>query len=835
MPAIAILHAPHPNLQTPVHFIFRGNFPTFTTQKHLVAAMRLLLLIFLLQPLFLSAQKMLRSDEWCAIGRKTSAAPPPSSPDLRSDSIDITHTFIELNVANAPQISARCVVSFTTKMDDVKQIQLDLQGLTVDSVALDGSTFFTHVGTLLTIPLAFSLDSGSNSFVEIYYHGQPVTDASGWGGVYNQSGYFFNLGVGFAADPHNFGRAWFPCFDNFVERCTFDFLITSKPNQKTYCNGDLVLEIEENGTLTRSWKIEQPIPSYLACFAAGPYVSWKRNYDSIPVEIAAAASDTNKVASTFQHLPQAIACFKHWYGPYLWSKIGYSLVPFNSGAMEHATNVAIGRPFIDGSLNYETLWAHELSHHWWGDLATCSTAEDMWLNEGWAVFSEHLFTEWVYGPAKYREAVESNFLDVLEKAHVTEGGYRAVSGLPHDLTYGTHVYNKGAVVAHNLRGYLGDSLFRAGIRAALEATHFEDWSSAELRDLMSAATGKDLTDFFENWVFSPGFSHFSIDSVQELPSVDSLVSFKIFVKQKLRGAPQLHQNVPLEFTFVNEKWERLARTAVVSGENSEVVLSVPFQFAPQFIWVNTNLKLTLARAEKEMVLKTTGNKNFAPAKLTLNVGALPDSALFRVEHHYVMPDTAGEANPNGYKLTHRYWTIEADLPDGFDAYARVFYDGKGQLDQLDTELFAQTSPNEDSVLLLYRPAPGFPWTEYSNYVRNKMTSSNDKFGFIQINQVQPGHYTIAKGVSTVATKEPARGKPFATATPNPADSLIRLKAEEPFDKVLIFNEKGQTLREWTVPPAYELEVKLDKYPVGRYWFVLFTEKGAVSCPAVIVR
>ncbi|MCE7923955.1 MAG: hypothetical protein DYG98_12930 [Haliscomenobacteraceae bacterium CHB4] len=798
--------------------------------------MRLFLLLVLLFPSVLFSQKMLHSSDWCATGKKALAPPPPSAADSRSDSLDILHTDMTVNILNAPQIAARCRIQFTPKVNDVPEIRLDLEGLTVDSVLLDGAPVsFVKTNNLLVASFPTPSVAGDTLEMEIFYHGQPVTDASNWGGFYNLSGYTFNLGVGFAADPHSFGRAWFPCFDNFVERSTFGVAIISPPNKPGYSNGVLVSELQQSGQVERRWKIEQPIPSYLACFSAGPYTSWKRNYDSIPVEIAAAAGDTNKVKATFQNLPKAIACFKHWYGPYLWPKIGYSLVPFNSGAMEHATNVAIGRPFIDGSLTYETLWAHELSHHWWGDLATCSTAEDMWLNEGWAVFSEHLFTEWVYGTTAYRDAVRDNFLDVLDDAHVAEGGYRAVSGLPHDLTYGAHVYNKGAVVAHNLRGYLGDSLFRVGIQAALGATHFDDWSSAELRDKLNAATGKDLTDFFEDWVFNPGFPHFSIDSVQELPSVDSLVTFKIFVKQKRRGAPHFHHNVPLEFTFVNQNWQRTTRTATVSGENSEVILSVPFQYAPRFIWVNTNLKLTLARAEKELVVKTPGNKNFAPAKMTINIGALPDSALIRVEHHYAMPDTAGSANPNGYILTNRYWTIEADLPDGFDAYAGIFYDGKGQLDQNDTELFAQTSASEDSILLLYRPAAGLPWTEYPTYTRNKLTSPTDKYGYLKIDHVQPGQYTIAKGVSTVAAGEPAQERPFASASPNPADSLVRLNAEEPFDKVLIFNEKGEIVREWTVAPVNELEVKVGAYPAGRYWFVLFTEKGAVSCSAIIVR
>lgn len=780
---------------------------------------------------------MLRTGEWCAEAKKSVAPRWTAAQDTRSDSIDISHTAITMDVTSPPQIAASCRIFFTPKVMGASEIQLDLQGFTVDSVVLNGAQVpFVKAGSSLNIPFPNPLAPGVVAEVKINYRGVPAADASGWGGVYNQSNYFFNLGVGFAADPHSFGRAWFPCFDNFVERSTFEFVITSPKSRPAYCNGLLLSEIEPTpGIITRHWELEQPIPSYLACFASGPYVSWKRNYDSIPIEIAAAAADTNKVRNTFQNLPQAIACFKHWYGGHKWPKIGYSLVPFGSGAMEHATNIAIGQPFVDGSLTYETLWAHELAHHWWGDLATCSTAEDMWLNEGWAVFSEHLFAEWLYGQQEYRDAVRSNFLNVLENAHVNEGGYRAVSGLPHDLTYGAHTYNKGAVVAHNLRGYLGDSLFRAGIQSALDATNFDDWSSAELRDKLSAATGQNMADFFNDWVFAPGFPHFSIDSVEALPSPGNVSFFKIFVKQKLRGAPHFHQNVPLEFTFVNDNWERIERSAVVSGEVSEITLNVPSDFDPQFIWVNTNQKLTLARAEKELVVKTTGNKSFAPAKMNIIVSALPDSALVRVEHHYVMPDITASANPNGYLLTNRYWNIEADLPAGFESTASIFYDGRGQLDQLDTELFAQTSPSEDSILLLYRPAPGIPWTEHPNYVVNKLTSATDKYGQIRILNMMLGQYTIAKGVSTVAAHEVAKEPLFVTATPNPASNTVRLKAEEMFDKVLIYSDKGATVREWTMAPTDNLEVSVAGFPAGRYWFVLFTKKGAASCSVVVAK
>ncbi|MBL7774915.1 MAG: hypothetical protein JNK89_02885, partial [Saprospiraceae bacterium] len=468
----------------------------------------------------------------------------------------------------------------------------------------------------------------------------------------------------------------------------------------------------------------------------------------------------------------------------------------------------------------ETLMAHEFSHHWWGDLATCSTAEDMWLNEGWAVYSEHLFLEQVYGRARYDDEVRKNFLQVLENTHVQEGGYRAVSGLPHALTYGQHVYRKGAVVPHNLRGYLGDSLFRQGLRAALDQYQFDDWSSAGLRDALSAATGYDLGPFFADWVFQPGFAHFSIDSTQVFFSpVDAPTRIRIFTKQKLRGAGHFYQKVPLEFTVVDPLGNRQYRQTLVSGETDTVEITVPFWFFPAKVWVNTRQQLTLARADWEGTIKTTGMLNAAPAKMTLNLKTLPqDTALVRIEHHYAMPDTAGAANPQGFRLSNRYWTVDALQP--FEAEATLVYDGKGMLDQLDAELFAQTSPREDSILLAYRPGPGHSWQEHPNYTKNTVGSAQDRFGILRPAQLPPGQYAIAKGVGTVAVGQAETVLPDISVSPNPVRRQLQLRAGQPFNRVLVFDARGVLVLDRTFQMAQSCELDASAWAPGMYWAIV---------------
>ncbi|MFM8485730.1 MAG: hypothetical protein ACKOCH_05305, partial [Bacteroidota bacterium] len=109
-----------------------------------------------------------------------------------------------------------------------------------------------------------------------------------------------------------------------------------------------------------------------------------------------------------------------------------------------------------------------------------------------------------------------------------------------------------------------------GIRAALEHTRYDDWSSENLRDQMEAATGLELHPFFNDWVFNGGYPDYSIDSVQWTYPIPGKAQARIFVKQKLRGAPALHTQVPLELTAVSVTGEKKYRNAVVSGEQTIV-------------------------------------------------------------------------------------------------------------------------------------------------------------------------------------------------------------------------------------------------------------------------
>ncbi len=192
-------------------------------------------------------------------------------------------------------------------------------------------------------------------------------------GFYFTDYFAYNMGVGFEANPHSFGRAWFPCIDNFIDKALYDLYITTSPANRALCNGLLENQkTEKNGNIIWHWHTIHPLPAYLVSVTVSNYTLVKSKYngirDTFPIVLAAPPKDTLKMVNSFVHLKSALKIFELAYGPQPFEKVGFTEVPFANGAMEHAGNIAYPSFAIDGSIDHESVFVHELSHHWWGIL-----------------------------------------------------------------------------------------------------------------------------------------------------------------------------------------------------------------------------------------------------------------------------------------------------------------------------------------------------------------------------------------------------------------------------------------------------------------------------------
>ena len=704
---------------------------------------------------------------------KTHAGAAYTAGPTRSDTFDILHSTIELDFTDwsSQSLDARADIVVAPRMTGISSIRFDLLGLIVDSVYVDSVlTGFTYNSPVLNIPVSFVYGPNPTPrTITVFYRGQPTTDGSGWGGFYYGNNIAYNLGVGFAADPHNYGRTWFPCFDQFVERSTYTIKTLTEGGRISQATGVRTTEQFLNGdTLYSEWDLAQPIPSYLVGLAVGKYYRYTDSYASItgsliPIEIAAQAGDTADVPGSFSHLVDALQCFESWYGPYHWDRIGYVLT--GQGAMEHPTNVAYPAFTVDGFNNYDDLMAHELAHHWWGDYVTCSQAEHMWINEGMAEFSAHLFFECLNGRDSYLNRVRSNWYSVLKSAHQNNGDFLAVDGVGHANTYGTHVYNKGAGMVHSMRGYLGDSLFSAGLQALLSNNALDTLSSAGFEQQLSAVTGISMSKFFENWLYEPGFLEIGIDEI-DLGVNWSNLSADVTLSQGLRATANLYHDVPLEIGFYDSLWNLHIETVTLNNA-SETFSFGPLPANPEWVVVDPMDKLMLGNTYEQEIFNVPVYRNIGRCDMTIDVTSENDSSWVRREHHWAGPrGTVVANNGNAHISGNHYWSVRGSLSSSFAATATIRYDGRNG--QLDEDLANAT---EDSLILLYRAPGNTDWVEYPYYTKDVMGSATNGFGRMIIDTLMLGDYAFANGVSTIGLDE-ERGALPLKLYPNPAREQI---------------------------------------------------------------
>ncbi len=767
------------------------------------------------------------------------------SDNARSDTINILHQELNLAIIDfvGHTISGNCISEIESKMDGVNVINFDLLDFVIDSIhgSNDEQLGFSYDNSIVSVYPAQEFNEGDLMSITIFYHGEPSQDDSGWGGFYWLGGYAFNLGVGFAAEPHNYGRAWYPCFDNFAERCTYEFNIKTADGKNAWCNGFLSNTENLGGdTLISTWMMEEEIPSYLVSVAVADYTAVEQSFEStsgndVPIYLTARASDTSDVASSFINLIPCLHGFEDRYGPYRWSRVGYAFVPFNSGAMEHATNIAYPISFASGNLSFQTLMAHELAHHWWGDLVTCRTKEDMWINEGMASYSEALFLEWIEGVDSYKEHIRANHRNVILNAHVNDGAVLPVSGIDTENTYGDHVYNKGADMAHNLRAYMGDDDFFAGLSDFLEENQFQSVTSQQLRDFLNSYGDADLISFFDNWIFEPGYCEISIDSYTYSEN-GGAYEVDVDFRQKLHKAPEFYGNVPVFLTIMDEDMNSELVQLIGDGEYSSSSFSTSVE--PHRIFLNFENELSMAILSETVEIGDTGFELLNFSDFTIEVEELDagDTLWLRVENHLV----AAEPDQNQLEFhmaDDRFWRIGGFFPETMIASGRIEYYGNPNDDNAIDALFFENLTNagmtEDSLVLVYRPTAEFPWQEYDDYYVNVQGSTTNMIGRIEFEDLKAGDYAWAYYTGGTSIQE-SNDLGGLKSWPNPFTNKLSIELPNDATSVKIYDSQGKLVYSQDLTSVHdEIQIHTGKWKSGEYFVELRMKSGACVKSAVV--
>lgn len=752
--------------------------------------------------------------------------------DKRADTFEMAHTHLELNCTNIGNrvLAARADIKLKSKLNGVEKVTLDLESLNVDSIKCGSiACSFSQGIQKVSVNLPSALALGDSIIVSVYYSGTPKTDVSGFGGFYFTNEYAYAIGVGFRADPHPFGRSWFPCFDNFVMKGTYSFKVTTDTGFVAVCGGELISETTAGAVSVWEYYLHQPIPSYLASLGVSKYELKQGNMNTvqgnIPYILAAMERDTQELTASFANFKGAVDAFIAYYGLYRWDRLGYHLVPFNGGAMEHACNISYPLFAVDGSLDREDLMAHELAHHWWGNNVTCKTQEDMWINEGWASYSEKLFNEFVYGKAKYRSKVAETHRDVLQFAHIADGEILPVSGIGHDHTYGRHVYRKGADVAHTLRGYMGDTAFFRGIKHIMDSKQFGNMDSKELIDSFQKFTPIDLSSFYNGWVIGKGFPHLAIKTWDSKP-VGNQFRVNVGVLQRNRWDGTPHELIPVDLNFLRSDftWSTKQVLATKFQSNFEVLLD----FDPVWVGIDLDAKLSDATSDTFRTITSTGTYAFEDGKMEVKVNAISQPAFVKITHNWIGANTDTKTELLPILSKDRYWTVAGVFPPNFEATATLTYSGRtnGLVGDnfLDHQLIIGL---EDSVELMYRPDMFSPWT-LADATKEMGISRLDRAGSFTINNLKPGEYALAMHKLSLANPTPSQNHSAVQIYPNPTKGLVHidfLSFAEP-GYIIITDSTGKViLRKAIRNTQNNLDIDTKNWTAGTYGLLLQYPSG----------
>lgn len=732
------------------------------------------------------------------------------------ESIDVSHYEIhvwDFDFANRT-LQGETFVNFTTTAE-ISSVVLELKSLTVTDVTGNYEIeSFGQDGDLLTIVFDGPVPFGVVATLDIHYSGSTFSET--WGGVeWWGSDRVYNLGVGFDSQPHNLGKTWFPCVDNFTDKATYDVYITTTNDKKAICGGNHIETIDNgDGTSTWHWSTQQEISTYHISFAVGNYELYEDVYEGIerdiPIEVYALPSQMNSVPGTFVHIKEITRFFEENLGPYPFNRIGY--VSTSKGCMEHTDNIAFASSIINGNTGGEEYVAHELSHMWSGNLVTCSTAGDMWLNEGFAQFWGAFYEVGVYGEQHFQNTMSGMVNDATTWCN-SPVHWMPLNNMPLNMTYDSDaVYNRGAVIVNTMMNYMGREDFLAAMRQYFQQYAYQAASSEDLCEALTQYSGIDMHGFFDTYVYSSGMPHLYA-VIKSVEQVGNRYDVTVDLRYQHIGDTHIGQHNVYELTFIGPEFQLETARAIWDGLHDEATFSVGFE--PVGLLADFYNGWLDGKTQKNMMLKSTSSQSFA--YVTAQATSLTDSVFFSVENHLVGPYD-DPLIPNLTLSSKHFWTVnrydfgEANVEAWFD------YSKNNDGDIIETQ--------NDSATLLYRKNASEPWHEipYTLYA-----GSTWRVGRFVIDDVQSGEYAIAVwDKEALGEEELMMPEQRMQVFPNPAQGNVNISWGEPANgQIRIANADGKELKNIRFSQTDHVSLPIGDLPQGCFTVSRLDEAGKV--------
>lgn len=474
--------------------------------------------------------------------------------DSRADSLhgfDVQKYEITLAIDDVQRSVNGNVLATVIATEALSSIQYELNDLTVSQVKVNGANAtFTHSNGIINIPL--NIAPGQQFTTQVFYSGNPQVSQN----IYRVGMIFANNSV-FTVSTPDAGRQWWPCYDHPWDKALVDLHITMRSDWKVAANGmrDSIVD-NGNGTSTTHWLGQHPMTTYLVCITAGPYVELPQTAGDVPILNFVTQSQYNNALNDLANLPDMILYFGELFGDYPFEKYGNATVNMSTfAAMEHQTMTTLANYLIDGTGSHELVIAHELAHQWFGNAVSFLNFNDVWLSEGFATYSEHLWVDKVLGWQAACDYVASSYHQYYTNWENINGA-TVIYDPAFNSYYNPAVYEKAASVLHMLRLKMGDQAFFNLLQTWFDTYKHQNAITSEFRAMAEQISGEDLGQFFDQWIFGSGIPSVEF-SVWNNPDSDS--PGKIIARTTSPTATQFEVDIPFKITFPSVSDSLLAK------------------------------------------------------------------------------------------------------------------------------------------------------------------------------------------------------------------------------------------------------------------------------------
>lgn len=378
-----------------------------------------------------------------------------------------------------------------TSTQSLSAFNLDLRALRVSAVSVDGApASFSHRGGELTVTPATSITSGAAFNVVVAYSGRPkpIQSRAGF-----PIGWLRTSDGAMVASEPNGAPSWFPCNDHPTDKATYSFTVTVPRGLKAIANGSLESVRRGRGKTTFVWREFEPMASYLATVTSGRFRLKRSIAAGFPSWVAIEPNPTaSKSRRAVSNLPKIITRLGAHFGTYPFSSTGVIVDSEGPGYILETQT----RPLF-GETAKKIIVVHELAHQWFGNDLSVSDWSQIWLNEGFATW-----TEWLW-----RTGGSDRKLKQIFRAHYrtpADAGYlwKIPPGNPGPAKmFSFAVYFRGALTLEALRQLVGDPAFYEVLRRWVAEHRYGNVSTQEFIALAEQVSGRQLDSFFEVWLY----------------------------------------------------------------------------------------------------------------------------------------------------------------------------------------------------------------------------------------------------------------------------------------------------------------------------------------------